>query len=247
MCQVPKAFRKNSFLIALLTAIEEKTGWKEQYREYEFMPLEQIPPKMHFPSRAKINDAVMMLEMMIKKYSSEPENEQDIATDKKLFDNIELEFSDDIDYAANAVINFAQIIALRVPFISQYLGLAKLMGTENVSLNSNLWKVVLDVTVNMLITNLRGFQFSDEHLSAIFNFRIEELSDKLREFIIEKKAFQLSRLHFEQTLNPVNDTSNPWLYYLEKSRLEKLIKKYHRGGTNGGSGSSGKAKKKNGR
>ncbi|OGF25263.1 hypothetical protein A2303_03235 [Candidatus Falkowbacteria bacterium RIFOXYB2_FULL_47_14] len=225
MCQVPKAFKQNSFIIKLLEAIEEQTGWKDKYGEYKFVPMESIPPRFHDPSRSDINSAIYMLIYMINLcYQSTLENDEDAKLEKWLYENIDKKFPNDINYAANALVNIAQIIALRNPVTAYYLGLAKQAVPEK-NLGSNLWKIILDVTVNMFLNNLRGRQISAEEFKRIFERRMEELGNNLQNFIIEKRNTQLSKLHFTGTRNPVLDETNPWAHYLAESKNGQKKKK----------------------
>lgn len=220
MCQVPKAFKQNSFIIKLLTTIEDKTGWKEKYGEYKFTDIKDIPPRFHNPSRAEINNAIYMLIFMINLCCQyQLDNKEDADLEDRLYKNIDRDFPKDIDYAANAIINIAQIIALRYPVTSHYLELAK-YAQKKAALGSNLWKTILDITVNMFLNNLRGTQLSAADFRKIFEIRMDKLCDNLQNLIIGK-VNMITWLRLTNTTNPVLDESNPWAHYLKQLKDEK--------------------------
>ena len=166
----------------------------------------------------------MLIFMVNLCYQPAPENSKEAELEKKLYDAIDQDFKNDIEYAANATISIAQIIALKNPVTAYYLGLAKQTNVKN-NLGSNLWKIILDITVNMFLNNLRGRQISSDEFRRIFERRMEELGTTLQNFLIEKREAQLSKLRFSDTSNPVLDESNPWLHYFKELEKDKKPKK----------------------
>ena len=86
-------------------------------------------------------------------YQKPPKNNKEAKMEEILYESIFQDYASDIEYAAYSIIALAQIIALRNTVTSFYLGVASQTQSKDV-LGSNLWKIILDITINMFLNNM---------------------------------------------------------------------------------------------